>query len=157
MHQGRDVELAIQPDFAVHEYSCLDDHTGWFSDYQREYQMVLVRSGSFRVRSGGVVSNVDKTTCYLGVPGDARQFAHPASGELTTLITVSPRLWRSMAGDARINRHRVYANARIELVHRRILAAGPEDLQTELVLDIQDDEGHQTIVHVRPVPALPGE
>jgi hypothetical protein len=38
-----------------------------------------------------------------------------------------------------------------------ILAAGPEDLQTELVLDIQDDEGHQTIVHVRPVPALPGE
>jgi Family of unknown function (DUF5335) len=38
-----------------------------------------------------------------------------------------------------------------------ILAAGPQDLETELVLDIQDDENHQTIVRIQPVPALPGE
>jgi hypothetical protein len=38
-----------------------------------------------------------------------------------------------------------------------ILAAGPQDLETELVLDIQDDENHQTLVRIQPVPALPGE
>jgi Family of unknown function (DUF5335) len=38
-----------------------------------------------------------------------------------------------------------------------IYAAGAEDLETELVLDIQDKEGHQTVMHIQPVPALPGE
>ena len=78
MHQGKDTVVAAEPDFTVEEFSCLDDHTGWFGMYQNEYQIMLVRKGMFRVRYGGVVSDVDKTTCYLGVPGVARQFAHPA-------------------------------------------------------------------------------
>jgi len=126
VHQGKDTVVAAEPDFTVEEFSCLDDHTGWFGMYQNEYQIMLVRKGMFRVRYGGVVSDVDKTTCYLGVPGVARQFAHPASGELSTVITLSPELWRSMAGDAPITRHRAYTDARIELTHRRILAARPD-------------------------------
>jgi AraC-like DNA-binding protein len=126
VHQGRDTIVAAASDFTVEEFSCVDDHTGWFGEFQTAYQIMLVRSGMFRVRYGGVVSEVDKTTCYLGVPGQARQFAHPAGGELSTVITLSPALWRSMAGDARITRNRVYADARIELTHRRILAARPD-------------------------------
>jgi hypothetical protein len=38
-----------------------------------------------------------------------------------------------------------------------ISAAGAEDLERELVLDVTDGEGRQTIVHIQPVPALPGE
>ena len=126
MHQGRDVVVATDPDFTVEEFSCRDDHTGWFGGHQSDHQIVLVRSGRFRVRHRGVVSEVDPTTCYLGVPGEVRQFAHPPSGELSTVITLSPELWRSMAGEARIDRHRVYASAELELVHRWILAAGPD-------------------------------
>ncbi|HZE47952.1 MAG TPA: hypothetical protein VE074_00245, partial [Jatrophihabitantaceae bacterium] len=88
MHQGRDVVVTTDPDFTVQEFSCVDDHTGWFGTYQNTHQITLVRSGMFRVRTGGFISDVDRTTCYLGVPGEARQFAHPASGELSTVITL---------------------------------------------------------------------
>jgi len=138
MHLGTAVELAADRDFAVHEFSCLDDHTGWFGEYQTSYQVVLVRAGMFRVRSGGVVSDVDSAVCYLGVPGAARSFAHPATGEICTLISLSPRLWRSMAGDAPIVGHRAYTNAHIELAHRRLLAAraDPGFALTEQLLEL---------------------
>lgn len=126
MHQGRDVVVASDPDYEVEAFSCLDDHTGWFGDYQTVHQLMLVRRGRFRVRSEGTVFDVDTTSCFLGVPGQARQFAHPPTGEVSTLITVSPSLWRSMAGDARPGRHRIYADARIELAHRWVLAALPD-------------------------------
>jgi AraC-like DNA-binding protein len=126
MHQGRDVVVASDPDYQVEAFSCLDDHTSWFGSYQTVHQLMLVRSGRFRVRSEGVVSDLDTTGCFVAVPGQARQFAHPASGEVSTLITVSPDLWRSMAGEARVGRHRVYADARIELAHRWMLAALPD-------------------------------
>lgn len=126
MHQGKDVVVATDRDYVVEEFSCLDDHTGWFTGLADSYQIMLVQKGMFRVRSGGVVAEVDKTTCYLGVPGEERDYAHPAAGELTTIVTVSPELWQSMAGDTRISRHRVYADARIELTHRAILAARPD-------------------------------
>lgn len=38
-----------------------------------------------------------------------------------------------------------------------IAATGSPDLETELVLDIADEENHQTIVTIRRVEALPGE
>ncbi|WP_246281663.1 helix-turn-helix domain-containing protein [Fodinicola acaciae] len=126
MHQGEDMVVATDPDFVVEEFSCVDDHTGWFAGHAESYQVMLVRDGMFRVRSGGAVAEVDRTTCFLGVPGEERDYAHPASGERTTIVTLSPKLWRSMAGDARISRYRVYADARIELAHRAILAARPD-------------------------------
>jgi len=138
MHLGTAVELATDRDFAVHEFSCLDDHTGWFGEQQTTYQIVLVRAGMFRVRSGGIVSDVDSAVCYLGVPGTARSFAHPATGEMATLISLNPRLWQSMAGDARIVGHRAYTNARIELAHRRLIAAraDPGYALTEQLLEL---------------------
>jgi len=60
----------------------------------------------FRVRSGGIVSDVDSAVCYLGVRERRGRFAHPATGEMATLISLNPRLWQSMAGDARIVGHR---------------------------------------------------
>jgi AraC-like DNA-binding protein len=129
MHQGRDVVVASDPDYEVEAFSCLDDHTGWFGDYQTVHQLMLVRRGRFRVRSEGAVFDVDPTSCFLGVPGQTRQFAHPPTGEVSTLVSISPALWRSMAGDARLSppcRHRVYADARMELAHRWVLAALPD-------------------------------
>ncbi|GAA1664001.1 helix-turn-helix domain-containing protein [Fodinicola feengrottensis] len=159
MHQAKDAVIASDPDFSVEKFSCLDDHTGWFEGYQHAYQIVLVRKGIFRVRSCGAIFEVDRTTCYLGVPGEPRQYAHPVSGELSTVITVSPRLWRSMAGDTPISRYRVYADARIELTHRAILAARPDPgyALTERLLGLLGGvvSGASTRalpVHVRPTP-----
>jgi AraC-like DNA-binding protein len=138
MHVRSAVDVIADRDFTMHKFSCLDDHTGWFGGYQDSYQIVLVRAGMFRVRSGGVVSEVDRTVCYVGVPGVDEEFAHPSSGEVCTVLTLTPGLWRSMAGDAPVTRPHAYTTARIELTHRRLLAArdDPSYALTEELLDL---------------------
>jgi AraC-like DNA-binding protein len=126
MHHRRTVDLVVQPEFTVSEFSCLDDHLGWFEGFHDCYEVYLIRDGMFRVRSGGKVSIVDRTVCYVGTVDTERSFAHPLSGERCTMITMTPRLWSSMAGDAPISGFHAYTDARMELAHRRILAAAPD-------------------------------
>jgi hypothetical protein len=40
---------------------------------------------------------------------------------------------------------------------QQVYAAGAPDLETQVVLDILDDEGHETLVRIERAPALPGE
>ncbi|WP_243726849.1 helix-turn-helix domain-containing protein [Actinocrispum wychmicini] len=146
--------MAVDRSFRVSEFSCLDDHTGWFGDYQDSYQVVLVRKGMFRVRRGGAVSDMDRTVAYLGVPGAYEEYAHPASGEVCTVVTLTPQLWHSMAGDVPITRPHAYTTARIELAHRRMLAAtaDPGYACTEELLDMMASMLGQTAAR----SALPG-
>jgi AraC-like DNA-binding protein len=61
---------------------------------------------------------------YLGLPGEQESFAHPAGGDRCTAVAIAPDLWRLLAGDlARPERTAVYVDARLELAHRRMLAA----------------------------------
>lgn len=111
------VALAARPAFAVTAVTCRSDHTRWSEPEVREDQrLVLVRRGRFRRQSGEGSADLDPTVGYLGAPGEEERFAHPAGGDLCTAVTIAPELWSGRTGA-------VYVDARIELAHRRLLAA----------------------------------
>ncbi|MBQ1122986.1 helix-turn-helix transcriptional regulator [Streptomyces sp. B15] len=117
--------LATRPDFSITAVACQDGHARWSQPEVREdYRVVLVRRGRFRRRAAGVDADVDSTMAYVGVPGEEEHFAHPAGGDDCTSISLTPALWRVMAGDvARLAAQGVYVDARLDLTHRRLLAA----------------------------------
>ena len=119
--------LVTRPDFSVTAVGCTGAHARWSEPEVRDgHRLVLVRRGRFSRRADGAHTEVDTTLAYLGVPGEEEQFAHPAGGDQCTSITVGPRLWRSMAGDpgrVRVSTPGVYVDARVDLAHRRVLAA----------------------------------
>jgi AraC-like DNA-binding protein len=119
------VPLARTPDLAVAAVDCRDDHTGWSSPEVRAgYSVVLVRRGRFRWRSGHTVATVDPTVAYLSVPAEEERFAHPAGGDACTWLNLSVPLWQAVAGDSlRLERRTFYVDGRLDLAHRRLLAA----------------------------------
>ncbi|MGE5286075.1 MAG: helix-turn-helix domain-containing protein [Micromonosporaceae bacterium] len=119
------VGLAEGPDFAITAVTCRDDHTGWSeAEVRDDYRVVLVRRGRFRRRADGACADVDPTLAYVGVPGQEEHFAHPAGGDTCTAVSLAPALWRVVAGDgARLRGPGVYVDARLDLAHRRLLAA----------------------------------
>jgi AraC-like DNA-binding protein len=119
------VGLATRPDFAVTAVTCHDDHTAWSAVESRaDMRVVLVRRGRFRRRTRGVCAEVDPSVGYLGMPAEEERFAHPAGGDVCTSISLTPTLWRSLAGeDPPITTSTVYVDARLDLAHRRLLAA----------------------------------
>ena len=119
------VDLARGPGFSVAAVTCADEHVGWSPPESRAgHRLVLVRRGRFRRRVAGIPATIDPTAGYLGLPGEEESFAHPAGGDECTSVTISPGLWRLLAGDsARRERPTVYVDARFELAHRRVAAA----------------------------------
>jgi AraC-like DNA-binding protein len=119
------VDLASRPEFAVLAVTCHNDHVNWSAaESHRQVRLVLVRRGRFRRRSRGVGADLDPTVGYVGLPGDEEQFAHPAGGDVCTSISLGPALWRRLAGDAtRLATSTVYVDARLDLAHRRLIAA----------------------------------
>ncbi|MPZ81199.1 MAG: AraC family transcriptional regulator, partial [Actinophytocola sp.] len=117
------VGLAARPGLSVWGVRCADDHTGWSAPEVREdYRLVLVRRGRFR-RHTGVAVDLEPAVGYLGAPGEEERFAHPAGGDECTSVTLSPALGARLAGGSR---PAVYVDARVELAHRRVLAAGAD-------------------------------
>jgi AraC-like DNA-binding protein len=118
------VDLAARPQFAVTAVTCRNDHTNWSAvESHRHVQVVLVRQGRFRRRARGVSTDVDPTVGYLGMPGEEEDFAHPAGGDLCTSISLTPALWRTLAGDSpHLTTSTLYVDARLDLAHRRLLA-----------------------------------
>jgi AraC-like DNA-binding protein len=117
--------LAVRPDFSVTAVACREDHSRWSeAEVRDDYRVVLVRRGRFRRRADGALADLDPTMAYMGVPGEEERFAHPAGGDDCTSIGLTPALWREMAGDAaRPATQSVYVDARLDLAHRRLLAA----------------------------------
>ncbi|MFI7465726.1 helix-turn-helix domain-containing protein [Nonomuraea sp. NPDC049646] len=117
--------LARGKGFTLDLVTCVDDHRGWSRpEVGRAHRMVLVHRGAFRRMADGRQAAVDPTMAYLGAPGEEERFAHPAGGDVCTSLSLSPGLWRTLAGDApRLARSTVYVDARFELAHRRLLAA----------------------------------
>ncbi|MGW5381415.1 helix-turn-helix domain-containing protein [Nocardia sp. NPDC003963] len=111
--------LAVRPEFSVVTVSCRSDHTRWSEPEARDdHRLVLVRRGRFRRRADADCADLDPTVGYLGAPGEEERFAHPAGGDICTAVTVAPEFWEGCA-----NSGTVYIDARIELAHRRLLAA----------------------------------
>ena len=91
---------------------------------QAGYRLVLVGQGWFRRRADGAAATIDPTVGYLGLPGERESFAHPAGGDRCTSVALSAGLWSQLAGGApRPARTAVHVDARLELAHRRMLAA----------------------------------
>lgn len=118
-------DLVIRPEFSTTAVTCRDDHRGWSAaESDDSFRVVLVRRGRFRRKVRGVCADLDSTVAYLGVPEDEEQFAHPAGGDVCTSIRLAPALWRALAGDGTpLTTSTVYVDARLDLAHRRFLAA----------------------------------
>ncbi|WP_406311725.1 helix-turn-helix transcriptional regulator [Streptosporangium sp. NBC_01639] len=113
------VTLAARPQFTVAAVTCRAQHTRWSEpDVRDDHRMVLVRRGRFRRWADGADADLDPTMAYLGAPGEEERFAHPAGGDLCTSVTFEPRLWEGFRGGMT-----VYVDARVDLAHRRLLAA----------------------------------
>lgn len=120
------VPLADGPDFSVATVRCEGHRPEWSPpEPAGRHQVVLVRSGRFRLRSQGRDALADPTAGYLQVPGDVASFAHPAGGDVCTAVTLSPALWRSVAGEDR-RPASVFLDGRLQLAHRRLLRAAPD-------------------------------
>jgi AraC-like DNA-binding protein len=119
------IDLAARPEFTVSEVDCRDDHRGWSTEPPREdVRLVLVRQGGFRRRVRGRTVDLDRTVGYLGLPGEEEHFSHPAGGDVCTSISLAPDLWRSVAGEApRLAGSSLYVDGRLDLAHRRLVAA----------------------------------
>ncbi|NUW38944.1 AraC family transcriptional regulator [Nonomuraea rhodomycinica] len=119
------VRLASGPGFVVHAVTCVDDHRGWSPvEVGSAHQLVLVRRGRFRRMADGRGAVVDPAMAYLSLPGQEERFAHPAGGDVCTVLRLTPRLWDILAGGrGRPARSTLYVDARLDLAHRRLLAA----------------------------------
>jgi AraC-like DNA-binding protein len=111
--------------FSVSAVTCDGEHASWTRpEIGVGHRLVLASRGRFRRRVTGAAATVDPTVGYLGLPGEQESFAHPAGGDRCTAVAIAPDLWRLLAGDpARPERTAVYVDARLELAHRRMLAA----------------------------------
>lgn len=94
---------------------------------------MLVRSGRFRRRGRDGSVDHDSTLGYLSAPGEEEHFAHPHGGDVCTSIQLSPASWQQLAGEpGRVGHPAVYVDARLELAHRRLLAADSADVDYHL-------------------------
>ncbi|MFF0320844.1 helix-turn-helix domain-containing protein [Nonomuraea angiospora] len=118
------VRLAAGDGFHLDAVTCVDDHRGWSAaELGSGHRLVLVRRGRFRRKADGRAALIDPAMAYLGVPGEEEHFAHPAGGDVCTSVSLTPRLWRTLAGDGPPARPTLYVDARLDLAHRRFLAA----------------------------------
>jgi AraC-like DNA-binding protein len=155
------IDLATQPEFTVTAANCQSDHKRWSeAEPHGDYEVVLVRRGRFQRRTTGLPAEVDATIGYVGVPGEEAYFAHPAGGDVCTSVSLTPALWRVLAGDAaRVTTSTVYVDARLDLTHRRILAAtraGDGDyVLAEHLMDLLSRVVEQVVTGPTPVGADP--
>ncbi|WP_069601524.1 helix-turn-helix transcriptional regulator [Mycobacterium kyorinense] len=127
--------LAARSQFSVHAWTCRPERAGWSPvESPVDGRLVLVRSGRFRRRGADGPAELDPTVGYLGAPGEADQFAHPAGGDVCTSVRLSPALWCELVGEPR--RPTVYVDARLELAHRRLLASRRHDVDYQLAEEL---------------------
>ncbi|MFE9411012.1 helix-turn-helix domain-containing protein [Streptomyces sp. NPDC006704] len=119
------IPVASHPDFSVSAVTCRSDHARWSApEVRTDYRVVLVRRGRFHRKAAGAPAHIDTTLAYLGAPGEEESFAHPAGGDVCTSISVTPKLWRSLAGDTPAPAvQALYVDPGLDLAHRRLLAA----------------------------------
>jgi AraC-like DNA-binding protein len=123
--------LVARPQFSLQAWTCRPDCSSWSAvECPADGRLVLVRSGRFQRRAADGPVDLDPTVGYLGAPGEQDQFAHPHGGDTCTSVRLGPALWRQLVGEPdRMHRSTFYVDARLELAHRRLLAATDVDYQ----------------------------
>jgi AraC-like DNA-binding protein len=112
--------LATRSDLGVWAARCPGAH-GWSPPEVRDdYRLVLVRRGRFQRRAAGATVDLDSTVAYVGAPDEEESFAHPSGGDVCTSVSLSATLGDRLIGPAR---PMMYVDARVDLAHRRLLAA----------------------------------
>ncbi len=146
------VDIAVRPEFTVRSVTCRDDHRGWSEVEVRDvHSVVLPRRGRFRRLASGVAADIGPAVGYVGVPGEEERFAHPAGGDVCTWLGLPPAAWRLLTGDETGGRGRtMYVDARLDLAHRRLLAA--EDVGYALTEELL----HVLAIALRRPPARAG-
>lgn len=130
--------VAARPEFSIQAWACRPHCAGW-SPVERptDARLVLVRAGRFRRRGSGGTVDLDRTIGYLGEPGEEEQFAHPRGGDTCTSAQLNTASWRRLTGEpAPMPMLTVYVDARTELAHRRLLAAGRADVDYRLAEEL---------------------
>jgi AraC-like DNA-binding protein len=153
-------DVASRPEFTVRTVTCRHDRRGWSEvESPGAYRLVLVRRGRFRRRGAHGTEEVDPTLAYVGTPAEEEHFAHPAGGDLCTLVSLAPALWRELAGEANLRRSAVYVDARLDLAHRRFLRAarsgGADDALCEELMGLVGEVVGQVVNGPTPVDAKP--
>jgi AraC-like DNA-binding protein len=153
-------DVASRPEFTVRTVTCRHDRRGWSEvESPPSYRLVLVRRGRFRRRGAHGTEELDPTLAYVGAPAEEEHFAHPAGGDLCTLVTLAPSLWRELAGENSLRRSVVYVDARLDLAHRRFLraarAGGVDDAITEELTGLVREVVGQVVNGPTPVDAKP--
>ncbi|OBK43755.1 AraC family transcriptional regulator [Mycobacterium sp. 1081908.1] len=125
------VTLAARPHFSLEAWTCRPDGSSWSAiERPLDGRLVLVRSGRFQRRGSEGPVDLDATVGYVGAPGEEDQFAHPHGGDACTSVRLSAASWRRLVGEpGRLRRSTFYVDARLELAHRRLLAAADVDYQ----------------------------
>lgn len=124
------VTVIARPQFSLRSWTCRPECSGW-SQVERpvDARLVLVRAGRFRRRGADGPVDLDPTVGYLGVPGEEEHFAHPHGGDRCTSVQLNAACWWQLVGEpGRLRPSSVYVDARLELAHRRLLAAGRADV-----------------------------
>jgi AraC-like DNA-binding protein len=158
------VELAARSGVRVTAVTCRGDRRDW-SDPESpgDYRMVLVQRGRFhrRGRTGprSGPAEIDRGMAYVGTPDEEERFAHPDGGDVCTAISLTPERWATLAGDGvRLTRPVVTVDPRLDLAHRRVLAAaGTGDIDYALTEELLAVVGRVVAQAVSgPTPAAPG-
>jgi AraC-like DNA-binding protein len=89
------------------------------------------------------------------MPGEEEHFAHPTGGDKCTSISLTPDLWRTLAGDApRLGRASLYVDGRLDLAHRSLLAtahaADTDYAATEGLVDLMARAIRQIVTTTTP-------
>lgn len=109
--------LARRPAFEITVVTCHDDHKRWSKPEPRTgFGVVLAQRGRFTWSARGCVVDVDPTVGYFSVPGQEDRFAHPVGGDVCTSLVFAPEL-------CAFTEPAIYVDARVDLAHRRLLAA----------------------------------
>jgi AraC-like DNA-binding protein len=130
--------VAARPEFSISAWACRPHCAGW-SPVERPIaaRLVLVRAGRFQRRGPGGTVDLDRTTGYVGEPDEEEQFAHPRGGDMCTSVQFNTASWRRLTGEpGPMPMSTVYVDARTELAHRRLLAAGRADVDYRLAEEL---------------------
>ncbi|MGK5550945.1 helix-turn-helix domain-containing protein [Actinomadura kijaniata] len=119
--------VAESPEFSVVSVRCAGGHSGWSPpEPADQHQVVLVRSGRFRLRAEGWGSVIEPATGYLQHPGDEMRYAHPAGGDACTAVSFAPHFWNEATDGHPAAALPVRVDGRIELAHRGMLRSSAD-------------------------------
>ncbi|GLZ81669.1 AraC family transcriptional regulator [Actinorhabdospora filicis] len=152
--------IASAPGLTVESVVCADEMRGWGRPGVRDaYTLVLVRAGRFSRRGRDGLLELAPDVAYIARLGEEERFAHPdGGGDECTAVHMTGERWEALAGE-RVDRSALYVDARLDLVHRRLLraTADPGYAMAEQLLELFTGALSQAVDAATPASAPPAD